>query len=181
MVQYKFYPNTIAESEIQNLLNTISEINTYGYIIFNYLRQENFEIIFTNEDSMFKEDVFIKDMVTRRAYCTDSKIVIHYTRYENIESIKWLFLHELGHKILKNYLSVAALMYFVREDYYKNNLKIFNREQNFFSEAPEFYNKYREDSIHENDPEEILVSQFATNLIGNDYSRDWWRLNQFEF
>jgi hypothetical protein len=174
MVKFKYYPNSIKEYEIKNLIEKISKINTYGYVISNYLEKEDFEIIFTNEKSIYEVDTKIKDMTTRRGFAEDHRTIIHCTRYETVESIKWLFLHELGHMLLGKYTSVLSLMYFVREKYYKD-LGLFNGEQEYYSQAPNWVEEYHKDEIHENDPEEIIVSNFATNLIGFDYSRKWWR------
>jgi len=176
MVKFTYYPNSIDESEITNLLEQISNINTYGYVIKSYLEKEDFEIIFTDEDSIFKEDTKITDLITRRGYAEYDKIVIHYTRYETTESIKWIFLHELGHRIINKYTSVKSLLYFVREKFYKD-IGLFNGEQEYYSQAPNWNEEYHKDEVHENDPEEILVSNFATNIIGKDYSRHWWREN----
>jgi hypothetical protein len=175
-VKFTYYPNSICQPAINDLIERIGKINTYGYIIKRYLEKEDFEVIFTDEDSIFKVDNKISNMTTRRGYAEDNKIVIHCTRYETIESIKWIFLHELGHRILKKYTSVMSLMYFIREKFYKD-IGIFKSEQEYYSQAPNWYEEYHKDEVHENDPEEKIVSDFATNLIGNNYSRLWWRNN----
>lgn len=176
MVKFTYCPNSINELIIKELMERISKINTYGYFLSAYLEKEDFEVIFTDEESMFKVDTKITDMTTRRGYTEDFKIVIHCTKYETIDSIKWLFLHELGHRILRKYTSVMSLMYFVREKFYKD-IGLFNGEQEYYSRVSNWYEEYQKDEVHENDPEEILVSNFATNIIGKNYSRAWWRNN----
>lgn len=177
MVKFLYYSNHDVESNINNLIDKISKINTYGYIIKLYLEQENFEVIFSDENLIEVLDPKTCGSLTfRRGFAEDNKIVIHCTRYETLESIQWIFLHELGHKIIKKYSSVMSLLYFVREKFYKD-IGLFKGRQEYYSQAPNWYEEYHKDEIHENDPEEILVSQFATNLIGFDYSRKWWRGN----
>lgn len=176
MVKFTYHKNSIDENEIKYLIGKIKRINTYGYIIKAYLEQEDFEVIFTSEESMFDTDSQIKDMVTRRGFAEDKRIVIHCTKYESVESIKWIFIHELGHIIIKKYGSVMALMYFVKEKFYKD-IGLFNGQYDYYSQVEGWNEEYHKDEVHESDPEEILVSSFATNLIGFDYSRHWWRNN----
>lgn len=157
-------------------MKNISKINTYGYLLSKYFTEEPIEVVITNEDSIYIEDSNIINLTTRRGFAEDNKIVIHGTRYETIESIKWILLHELGHRIIKKYSSVLSLMYFVREKFYKE-IGLFKGEQEYYSLAPNWREEYHKDEVHEKDPEEILVSSFATNIIGFDYSRHWWREN----
>lgn len=176
-VKFHFDENIIIkESDIIDLLNKINEINTYGSIIKDFCMnsQRIISINFSNENTMINIDN-AKSISYHRGFQLSNSITIYCTRYETLESIKWMFLHELTHLILDTSLLTTSMLYFVQEKYYKDKGLIKTNNQYYYLDEL-LKKQYVEcDDIHENDPEEKLANDFASHLIGQDYSRPWWR------
>lgn len=165
----------IKESDIFELLEKSRNINGYGRCIRNFClnNDKDFDVIFTNESTML-DNPDINSITRSRGY-QNHQIVIYCTRYETINSIKWIFLHELAHFIFDTNLSIMSVLYFICEKYYKD-IGQYNGESDYYYTNKDLNEKYiSSDEIHENDPEEKLANEFASSLIGCDYSRPWWR------
>lgn len=177
MTKFIIDTDMITKEDIHDLVKKISDRNTYGAIIADYIcEKEDLTITFANEKTMFEKEEGLKNLTTCRGFATDTEIVVFCTRYESLESIKWILLHEIGHSILKSNLPVRSLSYFVKEKFYKDE-GIYTGEAEYYTEQPGWREEYQKDGIHENDPEEVFVSEFATSIMGVDYSRKWWREN----
>jgi hypothetical protein len=177
--KFIFHENIIIEeSDIIELLDKIGKINGYGDFIKGCCMDSDkfFTVIFANEVTML-DNPDIKSITHSRGHQISDTIVIHCTRYETIDSIKWIFLHELAHFIFDSSLFIMSVIYFIREKYYKD-IKLCHGDYEYYYEDKDLNEKYvSSDEIHENDPEEKLANDFATHLIGYDYSRSWWRKN----
>lgn len=113
-----------------------------------------------------------------RGECFFNKIVMFESKYETIESMKWLFLHELGHLFLQQNEVAKSLLILSKRQFYFD--KGFGDRNNYYWNADGYYKYYNSDEGHESDPEERIVSDFATWVIGKDYSRKWFRERQKE-
>lgn len=94
------------------------------------------------------------------------KTFIFLNDKETIDSILWVFLHELTHiNILHNeYLNKICKTNF-------NKILV----QNNIKTIQEYESKLDDDNFHELFMEEQLANNFATEIIGFNYNRIWWR------
>lgn len=103
-----------------------------------------------------------------RAFTFPAKKVmfVFYNRGETIDSLKWLVSHELSHANLRENLYLRTLL----------NLN-FKRElsMNNIRTQEEYENMLESDSFHEDLLEEQICNAFATNLVGKNYDRYWWK------
>lgn len=110
----------------------------------------------------------LKDKNSYRAftYPYEKCVFIFFNENENIESLKWLIAHELTHANLRD------------NTYLKNILNLnLKRElsKNNIDNLEKYNDMIKNDTLHEEMLEEQICNEFATNMIGKNYDRLWWR------
>ena len=156
--------NEELKCEIFKLTEIFLEDTPLSLALYSFITSKEFDVEFIDTND--------KDY---RGECNFNKITIFNSKYETVESLKWLFLHELGHLFLQHNEVTKALITFSKREHYR---KIgFGSKDEMYYNCEGYYEYYCSDEGHEIDPEEKIVSDFATFIIGTDLSRSWWRDN----
>lgn len=135
--------------------------NVYMNYIWSFIHNLNFEV-----------KVLSGDRTDYRGEATKEFFTLHKTRYETYDSLCWLFFHELGHLILMNSM-FDGVFKGAKATYYKE--KGFEGTDGIYWTCDGYYEHY--DKYHDDDPEEKIVSMFATFVMGHNYDRSWWYEN----
>lgn len=149
--------------ELNSFLHNIMLLNTdleyTVYLLEESLKEKIHKKYFTTKFS--NENCY-------RAFTFPAKkvIFVFYNRGETLESLKWLISHELTHANLRQNKYLRSLLNLnLRREMNENNIS-----------SLENYEKMLEsDSFHENLLEEQICNEFATNMIGKNYDRLWWK------
>lgn len=135
--------------------------NVYMHCVWSFIHNHNFEV-----------KVISGDRTDYRGEATPEFFTLHKTKYETYDSLCWLFFHELGHLILMN-TAFEGVFKGAKATYYKD--KGFEGVDGIYWVHDDYYDYYQEH--HDEDPEEKIVSMFATFVIGENYDRSWWYNN----
>lgn len=157
-----YIKNEKLRESICNVMNDFITDNPYSIAIYSFCINNDFdvEVIETNDKNY-------------RGECDYNKITMYFSQYETVESMTWLFLHELGHMFIQHSEVIKGMLHYAkRQDYEKKGIGSKVKVYWLDDKYDEFYNS---DEGHESDLEEHIVSEFATYVIGKDYSRAWWR------
>lgn len=158
--------NLIIEDKDNNfkeyLLDIIERLgnshNSHFLDIKQYIEDHNFTAIFIKtERDDYRGEAFY------------DRFTVHKTKYETYDSLCWLFFHELGHLILMNsefqcVFKIAKATYYKDKGFYSPSGHYWAMEGQH-----EYYSEH-----HDEDIEEIIVSYFATWIMGTNYDRTWW-------
>lgn len=135
--------------------------NVYMHLIWSFIHNHRFEV-----------KVLSGDRTDYRGEATQEFFTLHKTRYETYDSLCWLFFHELGHLILMNSV-FEGIFKGAKATYYKD--KGFEGPDGIYWTCEGYYDYYNKN--HDDDPEEKIVSMFATFVMGENYDRSWWYKN----
>ena len=175
----RFAKNADIVNDIINKINKLAQDNIYFNSIMFQINNNNSDLIIDicTEDELLN-DVYNKSntLTQYRAYTIRNKINLFYTRYENIDSLIYLLLHELCHYIIGQDPMTANLIQILNAGFYKEK-GIINDFKKPYELTPNYEQLTTKDEIHENLVEERLCDYFATTVVGKDYSRQWWREN----
>lgn len=171
----KIVANEETAKVINSVLDMINEENYFFKPIYDYLQQPDLTIIIKNEQESLT-DVLNEDstLTEFRAYLQYETIVIYHTRYETLNSIVWILLHEIMHYVI-NYNTIVYCMFKVLNQNFLVDNGIHISLDNNYQHDINFINAYKKDSVHEHMPEEKLCNNFATFLLGYNCDRKWWR------
>ena len=150
-------------TQIQTAISKITELSDSPYVkmLYSYI-------------DILQFDVEIKEECREyRAETLNDHLIVIYKNLETNESLQWIFLHELSHLILMRQPQISALLQISKSKQYKDIGLDFYGIKYWIADG--FYDLYYSDCGHENDLEEIICNNFATFIIGKDYSRKWWR------
>ena len=150
--------------QIQLAIKEMNEISDSPYVKFlqSYIELTNFDVEIKEEERDYRAETL-----------NDKSIVIYKHKVETDESLQWIFLHELAHLIFMRQPQISALLQIAKAEYYRKVGLDFDGIQ--YWSSGDFWKLYNSDDGHENDLEEIICNNFATFIIGSDYSRKWWR------
>ena len=81
-----------------------------------------------------------------------------------------IFFHELGHLVLMN-SEFESVFKCAKAAHYKECG--FEHEHGIYWDCEGYYDYY--EKHHDADPEENIVSLFATYIVGANYDRTWWQ------
>jgi len=173
----RFTKNTKIENDIINKINELAQDNIYLNSIMYQINNDDLLINISMEDELLN-DVHnkTKTLTQYRAYTIGNKMNIFYTRYENASSLLFILFHELCHYILGRDLLTSNLIYLLNGGYYKDK-GIINDFKSNYELIPNYEQLTTKDEIHESLIEEKLCDYFAKTIVGEDYSRQWWREN----
>lgn len=155
--------NDFETNELKEFLTTITILNTSLDYELNILDE-------TMKEQIHKKYLKSKwvDKYSYRAFTLPMEKVIYvfFNEGETIESLKWVIAHELTHANLRtsNYLKVIL----------NHNRQLVMSQYNITCQK-EYEKKLKDDSFHEDMLEEKICNKFATDLIGKNYDRNWWR------
>lgn len=173
----RFTKVTDIETDIMDKINNLMKDNIYFKSIMSQIINDDLLIHIGTEDELL-EDVYneTKTLTQYRAYSIENKIIIFYTKYENIDSLVFVLLHELCHYIFRKNQLTANLIQILNGGFYKEKGIVKDFKSNYES-IPNYEQLTTKDEIHENLIEERLCDYFAKTIVGKDYSRHWWREN----
>lgn len=173
----RFTKVTDIEIDIIDKINSLMKDNIYFSSIMSQIINDDLLLHIGTEGELL-EDVYneTKTLTQYRAYSIENKIIIFYTKYENIDSMIHVLLHELCHYILGKNSITSLLMKTLNGGFLKEK-GIVNDFKSNYELIPNYEQLTTNDDIHENLVEERLCDYFATTVIGEDYSRHWWREN----
>lgn len=153
--------------------NEMSELNNFFEVIHNLNKNLNYELNICNEN--MKEFIHNKYLNTKfkkknsyRGFTLPSNkiIFVYYNKGENLESLKWIIIHELTHANLRENIFLKSILSLnLRNTMHKYNI----------SSQQEYEKMLGNDNFHEDMLEEQICNEFATNFIGENYDRIWWR------
>lgn len=151
------------KKELSNFLFNIMSLNSELDYTLNILDVEKKKKI---HKKYFKID--LDDKNAYRAFTCPYKnvIFVFFNENESMESLKWLIAHELTHANLRENKYLRTLL--------NLNLKR-EMSRNNVSNLEEYQELIKNDYLHEEMLEEQICNEFATNLIGKNYDRLWWR------
>ena len=157
-----YIENASLRELISNTVHNLLSTNPYSIALYSFCINNDFivEVIETNDKQY-------------RGECDYNNIIMYFSKNETIESMTWLFLHELGHMVIQHNEAIKGMLHFAKRQDYMNK-GIGSRDKVYWldDKYDEYYNS---DEGHESDLEEHIVSEFATYIMGKDYSRKWWR------
>lgn len=105
-----------------------------------------------------------------RAIAFVGGLIILHNNNETLESLSWILLHELGHQYCIQIND--AFDYDLFEALSGGSVGNMSEEE---------YNIYMtNDVVHEARYEEQFVNNIATQIIGYNYDRHWWRKNCYK-
>ena len=176
---------TTAFNRILNVMEISS--NYYVGTIVEYIKDPDNHIdinILTESQALEDTHNTNKDLISFRAYIIYD-ITVFYTRYETDESIIWLILHEIAHRIMRTDARTFCIMRMVDQvianEYAKTHYPDHNStDEKSFDFGLPLYNQtyftslYEKTDFHNALLEEQICNTFATMVIGKDYSRNWW-------
>lgn len=174
----KFTKHTAIENEIIEKINELAKNNIYfNTIMFQINNSEDLLIHIGTEDELLI-DVYNKSGILTqfRGYNVGNTINLFYTRYENIDSIIHSLLHEFCHYIFSQNPLTINLMHILNGGILKEKCIINDFKTNYLT-ALDYEQLTTGDEIHESLIEERLCDYFAKTIVGEDYSRQWWREN----
>lgn len=173
----RFTKVTDIENNIIEKINKLAQENIYFNSIMAQIINDDLIIHIGTEEELLN-DVYnkTKTLTQYRAYNIGNKITIFYTKYENIDSLVFVLLHELCHYIFRKNQLTVNLIQLLNGGFYKEKGIIKDFKSNYES-TPNYEQLTTKDEIHENLIEERLCDYFAKTIVGEDYSRSWWREN----
>lgn len=133
--------------------------NLYVLELYTYIQEKDFEVRFVETDR-----------TDYRGEAWPTEFTVHKTPYETYDSLCWLFFHELGHLVLMN-SEFESVFKCAKAAHYKECG--FEHEHGIYWDCEGYYDYY--DKHHDADPEENIVSLFATHIVGVNYDRTWWQ------
>lgn len=174
----KFTKYTDIENEIISKLNELAKNNIYLNTIMYHINSGNDLLIHigTEEELLNDERNKSGTLTQFRGYIIENKIILFYTRYETIDSLVHSILHELCHYIFSQNLLNISLLRLLNGGFLKEKgvIEDFKEDYTTITNYEQITTK---DEIHENLIEERLCDYFAKTIVGEDYSRSWWREN----
>lgn len=150
--QFKFYL-------LEKIESLAKSKNLYVLELYTYIQEKDFEVRFVETDR-----------TDYRGEAWPTEFTVHKTPYETYDSLCWLFFHELGHLVLMN-SEFESVFKCAKAAHYKECG--FEHEHGIYWNCEGYYDYY--DKHHDADPEENIVSLFATHIVGVSYDRTWWQ------
>jgi hypothetical protein len=72
MINFIFHENTISQKDIDEIFETLTNRNYFGGRIVQFCEEETFDVIFANEETMFKVNPKITDITHSRGLADEN-------------------------------------------------------------------------------------------------------------
>lgn len=151
------------------------EIKEFISYLNKYLGQEDlsYELVIANQNC--KETFHKKYMRSKyqgdysyRAVTLENHrlIYVFINEGETLDSIKWVITHELTHANLRENLFLKRILI--------NSFNVTLKKYNIKT-VDEYERELKNDVFHEDLLEEQICNRFATEVVGYNFDRIWWR------